>query len=271
MLLMIKIELSRALRSKAFLLAIAIGSIITIVHFSKYGLHASNYILLGKGDYPLSAYQQWLGVTPISIETYLFYLIAPIIAAMPFADSFFTDKKSGYIKNVFIRTKKSCYYIAKYIATFISGGLAIATPLILSFLLTVLFIPTVIPDISSGTNTIVNLSMWDGLYYKFPLLYTALYIAIDFVFYGLIATIALSISDKIENKFVCLFSPFLYYIVTSFLIRSLNLSIYDPSIFLLPYQPLFNLKISIIVFEMMILLAITFGGFYIKGVRNDTY
>lgn len=271
MLSIIKIELSRALKNKAFLLAISLGSIIVIVHLLKYGVYASQFILLEKDTYPLSSYQQWIGGTPTSIETYLYYLITPIIAAIPYADSFYTDKKSGYIKNVFIRTKKAKYYIAKYISTFISGGLAVAIPLLLSFALTATFIPSVLPQISTGTTTVFNISMWHNLYYSYPFLYTILYIVVDFVFYGLIATIALSISNSVENRFVCLLSPFLYYVIISFILRAMNLNIYSPSTFLVPYQPMFNLKISIIIIEAIILLAITFGGFYYKGVRNDTY
>lgn len=271
MLTMIKIELSRAIKNKMFIFALMVGCAIVTAQFIRYPLDSSRYTYMDKDFYPVSVFQQWIGAYNYGIETYLYFLIAPILATLPYGDSFFSDKTSGYIKNVFIRTKKSNYYISKYIATFVVGGIVVVLPLLLNLYLTTMSLPSIIPQVSTKTSTISSLSMWYGLYYNHPLVYVFLYLLLDFFFFGLIATIALSISNSVNNKFVVLLSPFLYYVIFSFILRALGFGIYDPSAFLVPYQPYLGFKFSIILAEGIMLFIITFCTFYIKGVRDDAF
>lgn len=267
----IRIELSRVLKNKKFLFALAVGCIIALAHFFKYGYGVSGDIYSAKSDYPVTAFESWIGSTLISIKTFLCFLIAPILATIPFGDSFFGDKKSGHIKNVFIRTKKSHYYIAKYVATFIVGGLAAVVPLLLNFYLTTLVLPSLVPQVAGTGYLVDSLSMWYELFFSQPFVYVFLYLLIDFVFFGLIATLALSISHFVENRFVFLLAPFLLKVIMSFVLRSIGLFQYDPTIFLIPYQPAKGIDISYILVVAGILFALTFGTFYFKGVRDDAF
>lgn len=271
---LLKIELSRALKSKLFLIAILIGCVISISHFIQYVIPGAAINYSGadmKGGAPISAISRWIGGTGYALHTFLYYLIAPIIACIPFADSFFIDKNTGYIKNIFTRTKKSHYYISKYISTFISGGLAVITPLLLNLYLTAMVLPSITPEVSAREYPIFDLSMWSGLFYTHPYIYTLLYLLIDFVFFGLIATIGLTVSHTIENRFAVLLAPFLYYILISFIFNTTNLDIFDPLQFLIPAQVFFGFKFSIILLEAIFLAVITFGFFIFKGVKTETF
>lgn len=49
------------------------------------------------------------------------------------------------MSQMIVRTGKQRYLTAKYIATFISGGLTMVVPLITNFMLTALFVPAIKP------------------------------------------------------------------------------------------------------------------------------
>ena len=41
------------------------------------------------------------------MQSSLYFILLPALASLPYADSFFLDRKSGYIKQIVTRTKKS--------------------------------------------------------------------------------------------------------------------------------------------------------------------
>lgn len=268
---MLKIELSRALKNKYFLFSIIIGCMLAITHVAFNVLPLYGDVDLPKGAYPHSVFNKWIGGQAYAPETFLFFLIAPMLATIVYGTSFYVDMKSGYIKNVFIRTEKRYYYVSKYVATFISGGLVIIIPLILNFYLTSMLLPSIIPEASSGTFPIFENFMWNKLYYSQPYIYVFLYIILDFIFYGLIATIALAISFNIDNQFAVMVAPFLYYMVFSFVLSATNKGEFNPLFFLQPSQPQIGISFTNVLIEVVILFCITAGIFTIKGVKNDTF
>ncbi|MFR3037766.1 MAG: hypothetical protein ACLTLY_02965 [Agathobacter rectalis] len=54
-------------------------------------------------------------------------------------------KDSGYMRQMLVRAGEKSYLTAKFLATFIAGGLAMVVPLIINFMLTALFIPAITP------------------------------------------------------------------------------------------------------------------------------
>ena len=130
---MMKIELRRAFTSTGFVLALIIGCLIAVVHWALFVLPVSvtleEYVAMNKPMmYPGWLYTSWIGSDTTAIPAYLLFLILPIIAVLPHADTFFTDAGSGFIQNICIRTNRRHYYIAKYTATFLSGGTVTTIP-----------------------------------------------------------------------------------------------------------------------------------------------
>ncbi|MEG2935092.1 MAG: hypothetical protein RR844_01230 [Clostridium sp.] len=267
-----KVELSRSLTSKSMFTALIIGLIIVIAQVFQDVIPMARLIDEGlKYNKPMvfpgSAFMHWLSQSN-SMETSLYYMILPILATIPFADSFFTDRKSGYIKNVLIRAKKKDYYISKYMATFISGGLAVVIPLIVSFLITSMILPSMLPEVTNGG--VFPTSIWSKLFYTNPYFYVLGYLIIDFLFSGFIATIALSVSLIADYRFAVLIAPFLIYIFIYSLGMSLGITDYQPYFFLQSCG-VFNSSFSVIFIEMVGLGAITSSTFLIKGVKEDIY
>lgn len=269
-----KIELKRALKSKSMLFALAIGSFITISYVIQFVIPASMGIdevlqyNKSKMYCPPTIFVGWIGNAGYSMHNFLFYMLLPILATIPFADSFFLDRKNGYIKNVLIRAKKRDYYISKYLATFISGGLAIVIPLLISLVITAMFLPSYPPQAREG-YLIGAAQMWGELFFIHPFIYILGYLIIDFIFSGFLATIALSISLVVEYRFMVIIAPFLIYLFLYSLLSSLGLNNYEPLYFLQPGYGTCDYRI--ILYETLFLGIITSTTFLISGVREDIY
>lgn len=106
----------------------------------------------------------------------------PILATLPFGSSFYDDINRGYARNVCVRAKKKYYLIAKYIAVFVSGGCVVAIPMAFSFLISSMFLPTMLPEASYTFTNIYPAYKWADLFYVQPLLYTSIYILSHFCF-----------------------------------------------------------------------------------------
>ena len=155
-------------------------------------------------------FKLWLGGEMLSWQASNFFLLLPIIiAAMPFGTSYYTDVKTGFIKNILVRCKKRHYIIGKIIATFLSGAVAVILPLIFSFLFSIATLPSITPISETFSYPINYRSMWGEMYYSEPFKYVIFYIIIIFMFSGLIATFSLVFSFFIKNKLAVLVSPFI--------------------------------------------------------------
>lgn len=271
---MLRIEFSRALKNPFLLLAILLGCVITVSHFVQYVLpqiwRTWWTFNIDPDMYPNSVFNQWIGETPGTMQAFLYYLMLPILAALPFGDSFYLDMKTGYIKNVFIRSKKSQYYAAKYLSTFVAGGIAVTVPLLLNLALSASFVPSLLPDPISGTYVVVEANMGSGLFLTHPYVYTFLYIALDFVFAGLLAGISLSISFFVSNRFVVLLAPFIGYLVFFAFVNLTNHAILNPVYFLMPCQ-IVPASPTVVLVEAILLAAATMGVFFYKGIKDETF
>lgn len=185
MLAILKIELSRAFRSKNFIVAVILGSSITMIHFLLHTLPmavskevtALNF----SGLYPPTVFNEWIGGQGLFLTSTLYFFLFPLIATIPYGDSYYMDKKSGYTKNIFLRINKKYYFIAKYIATFLSAGIAITMPLLLNLMVTMTVVPSVLPDINAPVFMMNSSNMWSSLFYTFPYGYILRYLLLDFV------------------------------------------------------------------------------------------
>lgn len=268
---MLRIEFSRALKNKYLLFSILLGSVVTISHFAQNVIPIQKFISLDleHGVYPSSVFDKWIGESLGTMQPMLYYLLLPILAALPFADSFFLDMKTGYIKNVFIRAKKSQYYIAKYFSVFVAAGIAVLVPLLLNLALTASILPSLVPEPTTGTFALREPNMGSSIFYTHPYIYTFLYLAMDFVFAGLLAGIALSISFFVSNRFIVMLSPFIGYLTFYAFTTLIGYPILCPVAFLQPSQPI-KASPAVIIVELILLAVSTMGVFFYKGAKDET-
>lgn len=266
----IKIELNRAFINKMFLISLVLSFLIVILQVVQDALPYANELYLYPDQYPPSIYNSCLGLS-VSVWNAIFYLIFPVLSAMPYADSFLSDKKSGYIKNIYTRTNKKNYLIAKFISVFLSGGMVVLLPLLLNILLVALCVPAVIPDASTGFFPIFSNFTGAEVYYTNPLLYVLLYALLMFFVSGCFACTSLLFSFFVKYKYVVLMSPFLLFMAISCI--STLLSLNNPlniSQWIIPSQQFQTLNLSVAIIEMLAILFLTYIIYFLKGTHDDT-
>ena len=213
----------------------------------------------------------WLGGDIFSLESYLYFLLLPLMAVLPFADSYFTDRKIGYIKNIFTRAPKSSYIIAKLIAVFLSGATVVVLPLLFNLGVTMTLYPSFMP-VASGTRTaIYDKAMWEDLFYIAPGLYIGAFLMLIFVFSGFLAVLALALSFVVENRFVVLLGPFILSLFIYSLCSLVGYLQASPMIFLNPGAPNGGVRFELVLAETLALGLIGCGVFLAKGIRDETY
>ena len=282
----LKIELRKAFGNMLFLLTLAVGIVIAsisayqniqlyldAVAHNAYRKEVLPDILFNPMYPAFSPYTYWIGGDYQYPMTSLFYLLLPLMASLAFGWSFFMEKKSGYIKNIVTRTKKTHYFLAKYIAVFLSGGAVIAIPLVINFLTVACFIPAYQPDIYYSIYYSMGYHFLSELFYSSPLVYVIYVMALDFVFSGLIATASMALTFFVRNRFAVVLLPFLLLLGIQYIqdtLYKIFQVIISPIDFLKAYSS--GPVTGWVVFPFMIILfLLTFGITCFKGVRDDVF
>lgn len=284
------LECKKAIRNRLFIIAIAIGCIVTLCSlipqvksyyrgiqvvngFSEVFQHRNPHVAMN------TLYNHWVGGETYTLGSSVYFFIFPLLVAIPYGWSFCNEHRIGYTRCMVLKTGKFQYYFAKYCAVFISGGLAMVIPLAFNFLLTAMFVPAVCPDPSYLIWYAVNgASLMSELYYTYPDVYVLLYLVIDFFFCGLIACLSYSISTIYKNRVVVVLLPFFLLLGFNFIGASIvytsNLIRYtefSPIYFLHPAAARYDAGWNAILIEALILFVLTFVPTVIKGKRNEIY
>ncbi|MBQ1689237.1 MAG: hypothetical protein II073_08170 [Lachnospiraceae bacterium] len=260
------LEFKRAFCNINFILAIAIAFGICIWHFIENVWKYRNYIL--DGTYPLSAFEKWIGADMSSLQPLLYFLLIPILCALPYARSFYFDVKSGFIIQLITRENKEKYIAAKFIIAFLNGAVIAVIPLIGDFIMTNTVFPAIIPQSGTGFFSICDTRIWAELFYTHPYVYLMLYGLMDAVFFGLFNTIAIWAVTFINNGFWITLMPFLSYAFIYCMFTFVDMLQYAPVFFLQPNQT-FKTAIEAELFELLILvlLNVFFYLWYAKRER----
>jgi hypothetical protein len=203
-------EWERAVKNKMMWIAVFIGCLLAIAQtvFEVYP-YARNPLMFYRGSdgQPASLFMYWFGLNSGSPYKVAFLTIFPVLAMMPHALSYHLDRKGGYIKNVYTRTKKINYLTAKYLAVFLSGGLTVLFPYLVSLPVTACMLPALTP-IRNGQYLSAT-ELFSSIFYTKPFAYIAIYMVITFFYGGIFATTALAAASIVDNIFLLGMVPFL--------------------------------------------------------------
>lgn len=265
---MLRLEYRRLLKSKILYMALGMNILIVLMQiFSEtvpYSGETMKIVL-----YPLSLFEKWIGGEKSSVYSMLYFMLTPLIAAIPYGGSFQEDVRTGYIKNICTRGRKKDYLKAKYIVTF-STGLISVIPLLLNFLITAMILPAVLPQASTGFYSVGAASMLGELFYTQPYLYLLFWLVLDIVFYGLIATISLVVVFFSEYVYVAILAPFLACMIL------FGISLISPQVSaaapfnLLHSGQVYPVNPAIIVIEAAVLTMMG-AGYYYAGSKREIY
>lgn len=269
-----KTELKRAFTGKRFLVALGIGMVIMLCHLVLWlpdTLQVAEWMEKERPGlyYPVDVFYGWIGANTITWQQYLYFLVLPLLATMPYGTSLFEDRKNGYLKNVLVKCRRRDYYFAKWLAVLLSGGCAAVVPLVLNLLATMAFLPVMHPEAAAFQYGVTTHTMFAAVFYSYPFVYLGIYFLLQFFYAGLFAGAAMIISDFTEYRFVVEAAPlFLYVFFCSFL-ELLEKYDMSPQYFLNPSYS--EMNPAAIAAEYGILLCMILGWLVWKGKRDEAF
>ena len=123
-----RFEFYRAFRSRGFYIALCAGIGIAVadilLFYQAFRQEISTKVFL----------QAWIGTDYQFVTNGLFYILLPVIAALPYAGSYYEDLKSGYLKHILISTSRRSYYTAKAVVVFTMGAITVMIPLLIDMM-----------------------------------------------------------------------------------------------------------------------------------------
>lgn len=268
---MFKLEMFRSFKGVGFIVALVFGCLVSVAQWgveilplcwSQEAYMASGLQMI----YPHSVYTSWIGSHTYTFS-YLFFMILPLIAVLPFGDSFFYDIKNRFIHDVCTRINRKNYYFSKYAAVFISGGIVVEIPLILNFFLTSAVLPLLKPQTADYMTSIGMKSTFGDFFFEHPLLYVSIFLIIIFIFSGAISTLSLVGTYYVNYRFIVLIIPFLFFLFLNSIFGMLGLYDWEPVLFLNPAYS--GNRILPIIVETAGILIFTFYLFVIRGRKED--
>lgn len=219
------IELRKALKNKAFVASVAIGTVLalatslinyyTIYHESV--INVATYETKWFDPSLLTCFRYWLATDFNRMTTYLFFMLVPLLAVIPYAWSYLKERSSGYSMQVSSRASRSGYLFAKAVAAFTSGAAALAIPLVIGFVVIACLVPARLPDVTSAFYFgIYDISLWSELFYNEPILYSACYIVLIAGFAGIWAVFVASLGYVMRDVVALVVLPYLFLIGVRF-------------------------------------------------------
>ena len=275
----LKLELKKAFKNKFFWISVVLGCLITLLSFehmvNMYG--NSTDIIYDPHIGINTVFNCWIGGEPFSLGSSIYFFVFPLLIALPYGWSYSEERKCGYRRMMITKTGKKKYYCAKYVAVFLSGGVAMVLPLIFNFWMTLLVVPAILPDVTMNMfYGVFGGSFLAELYYTVPFLYVAIYLFIDFVYCGFLVCICMAVSGIVRQKWGVVLIPFLLllfvHVITDYIYSDPSVAYKElsPLYFLRGVEVRYSFSGSIILLFVIGLLVISLIGI-IKEYRNEIY
>ncbi|MCD7827017.1 MAG: hypothetical protein LUG85_00550 [Clostridiales bacterium] len=283
---MIKIEMKKALGNIMFIATLIVATAVAVYSAAYVIVTVYNYAvendalsesIFGDTTNPdhamITLFNQWMGQEWNSMGQSLFYLLLPFFGSLAYSWSLLSERKSGYIKHIVTRTLRRKYYTAKYIAVFVAGGLVVLIPLIINFMVVSAFIPATTPDIfydiyyDMGPTKALS-----QLFFSHPYVFVLYRMISAFIFAGLFASLGMSFSFFIKNRFVIVALPFLISMLLNYIDSSGYFKyLISPSLFLHNGGAALPTSAWLMLAEILIMFALSFGITVVKGKKDDVF
>ncbi|MDE6026230.1 MAG: hypothetical protein K2G45_12360 [Lachnospiraceae bacterium] len=216
----LRAEYCKMRKSRSFKLCLLAGVVFVILHsiYVYKNLYmqneqrllditnTSNNGALNTEWYEMGILQGWIGTEPFSGYNNIFFLVFPLLAAVPYGVSLYYEQKKGLTANIEGGSMRQ-YYTSKYLMTFLSGGISVSTPLVVSLIISACYLPAVGTDPLALQTMITNYDMFADQFFDLPVLYALIFIIIDFIVGGLFACMTLVISGWCSNGIIALIFP----------------------------------------------------------------
>ncbi|SEG00048.1 hypothetical protein [Lachnospira multipara] len=271
----IKFELKRSFKTPQFFMAIGLELLIVALHFVVVTVKriVDNYSMLNDMHTienfvdkvmfsPIDCFGAWIAMD-YKFYMYIILFICPVIAAMPYATSYYTDVRGSVGKNVIVRIGKSKYLKNKLVAVFINAGVTVTIPIIIDLLVCMMFFPFHTPDAGGESDILCAYSSFSHLYYSSPLAFSIIEIIMIFIFSGIWACLALSISKYVKYRYSILLVGMIVNLFLNALSEFVGKTSISPISFMASYytKPRF---LSFVVVSVIFIIAIITDYYFIE-------
>lgn len=186
-------------------------------------------------DYPFyfNAYDAWRRVIAA------FVLLAPLAAALPYADSLLQDRNQGFARYALLRMTHTRYLLTKFLVNMLVGGLVVALPMALFFVFTLFHYPRglpPVPPVSDANGPIWAYGFLSDYYKPYPDLYVAGRILLGFLFGMVFSSLGMALSPFVRMRYVILASPFIFLIAFGFIANFVGAPVWWAAYALVPDQ-----------------------------------
>jgi hypothetical protein len=225
----LKHEISKLLKSNTFKIAVAFGFFLSMVHFvyTLYYVKWAYYDNFASTSHPIgldniSLLYRFLGCDNFTFVGTLFYLVLPILSALPYGASLHNERKNGYQIQVIARVGKKRYLAAKFVTAFLSGVIVIGTALVFDLMLCAMICP-----LSSVHILTLEMPMYQGyfcinLFYNYPILFLIMAILMSSIWGGVCSVLAMAAEMFIQNAVIITLFPLILLYLVSFVTEYLQ-------------------------------------------------
>lgn len=207
-----KFEWNRMIRSKTFIISAVASALIILSDVIAWAM------LYQKGiDVYTSIFYKWLGVNRGMNAGVYFFMALPLLTAFAYSWTVSYDRSTGYITQIISRCSRKKYFTAKYLVSFISGGMIFAGSLIFDYVLLSTFSPAYQPVPGDLASSMDPFRFCSSIFYQSPYLFILIWCCVAFLWGGAMACIGMSSGMFIKKYIITSMIPFLTFISQSIL------------------------------------------------------
>jgi len=280
----IRSELHKALHNKMLLIAIMIGSMCCVLDMAENARKIQEFdeavqrmadlgLRFNTGHEGYSLFYLWMGIGRFTRGANLFCTIWPVLAAMAYGWSYSSERRTGVTAQIMARCGKRSYFVSKYIAVFVSGGLAVAVPLLLGLLGNALVCPYA--EISPVFGVISDRDFLSELFYYNHWLYGICWCGMVFLQGGVAACLCFVAGHMLRYMVMVILVPFALYLAWDAVVSTFGSTLFkDVNLPLSVYRlttvmPGFSIPTWYLFAVLGFLTAISFAAGYWWVVKRD--
>ncbi|WP_439443475.1 hypothetical protein ACSMFR_00635 [Listeria aquatica] len=162
-----------------------------------------------------SPYTRWMSIDPFNTMSAIFFILLPLIAALPAGSLLRKDIDSGFIYQSLIKSNVRQVLRSYLSISFGLGFIVVLIPLAVNFGLYFFLFPNIVPDNLLNSNLLIihQNTLFVTLYYSHPFLHAALSILWSAFWGGLFSLFVTASSLWIKNTFIALMSGLVLQII----------------------------------------------------------
>lgn len=222
-------ELKKLFATKTFYIALLIGIVSCLTGLISYYDTAFWSYSAGLPE-EITAYNAWLDC--LSVGSSVYRLLFPLII-IPFLDSYYMERKSGYQNFILANSSRKRYFFSKWFIGMLSAMIIVLFTLTLTWIVCSLLFP-LNPPLAQMSHVDRNFGF--DFFLAKPKVYIFLLILSNMFLAGIYYTVGFGFSNSVRNRYVLLLVPFAIYIVQLMIWQLFRLPLASPLIFIAFYE-----------------------------------